>query len=80
LLLTYCRPEDSFPEESYFQFNLLVGARLKLEKAKLNISRIQFVEKAPSRTNTEYVFEMSTLCTLILNVNIPTCLFNITCF
>jgi len=69
-LLICIRPDDSFKESNYFQFNLLVGAAIKLTDATLSLSKIEFIEHDLSRLASEPVIHLSSNSTLLLNVNI----------
>jgi len=69
-LLICIRPDDSFKESNYFQFNLLVGAAITLTDATLNISKIEFIEHNLARLEVESVILLISNSTLLLNVNI----------
>ena len=69
-LLICIRPDDSYKESSYFQFNLLVGAAIKLTDATLNFSKIEFIENNLLKPFNEPVIHLISNSSLLLNVNI----------
>ena len=69
-MLIWIRPDESFNESNFFQFNLLTGSQITLTNATLNFHKIEFIEHNQFRKTIDFVIHLISNSTLILNVNI----------